>query len=52
VLGDLLQRPPGRLAGRLSWSWTSGLVAVAGLALTVAFVVWVAASHAAGLGLP
>jgi hypothetical protein len=52
VVGDLVQWQPARLQGRLNWSRTSGLVAVVGLVLTVAIVVWVAASHAAGLGLP
>jgi xanthine/uracil permease len=37
---------------RPSWGVSASLVALAGLALTVALVIWVVASNAAGVGAP
>ncbi|MGA8208442.1 MAG: proton-conducting transporter membrane subunit [Candidatus Dormiibacterota bacterium] len=48
-LSDLMKLEP--VAGaRMTWGMSAALVALAGLALTVALVIWVVASNGAGVG--
>ena len=51
-LADLATLKPVTGRQRLSWGVSASLVALAGLALTVALVIWVVASNAAGVGVP
>jgi len=52
ALGGLLGQEPGPTSSWRRWSLASSLVALVGVALTVAIVVWVATSQGAGVGLP
>jgi NADH:ubiquinone oxidoreductase subunit 5 (subunit L)/multisubunit Na+/H+ antiporter MnhA subunit len=51
-LADLATLKPVTGRQRPSWGVSASLVALAGLALTVALVIWVVASNAAGVGVP
>jgi NADH:ubiquinone oxidoreductase subunit 5 (subunit L)/multisubunit Na+/H+ antiporter MnhA subunit len=51
-LADLMKMEPVAGTVRLSWGVSASLVALAGLALTVALVIWVVASNGAGVGVP
>jgi NADH:ubiquinone oxidoreductase subunit 5 (subunit L)/multisubunit Na+/H+ antiporter MnhA subunit len=51
-LADLVKLNPVVGRERPSWGVSASLVALAGLALTVALVIWVVASNAAGVGVP
>jgi NADH:ubiquinone oxidoreductase subunit 5 (subunit L)/multisubunit Na+/H+ antiporter MnhA subunit len=51
-LADLMKLEPVTGTARMSWGLSASLVALAGLALTVALVIWVVASSGAGVGVP
>jgi NADH:ubiquinone oxidoreductase subunit 5 (subunit L)/multisubunit Na+/H+ antiporter MnhA subunit len=51
-LADLVKLEPATEGERLSWGVSASLVALAGLALTVALVIWVVAGTGAGAGVP
>ncbi|MGB6771925.1 MAG: hypothetical protein WBF51_07970, partial [Candidatus Dormiibacterota bacterium] len=51
-LADLIKLEPVTGTARMGWGVNASLVALAGLALTVALVIWVVASSGAGAGVP
>jgi NADH:ubiquinone oxidoreductase subunit 5 (subunit L)/multisubunit Na+/H+ antiporter MnhA subunit len=51
-LADLMRLKPVAGRERQTWGVSASLVALAGVALTVALVIWVVASNAAGVGVP
>ena len=51
-LTDLMRLEPVTGTARMSWGVSASLVALAGLALTVALVIWVVATSGAGAGVP
>ncbi|HUY54957.1 MAG TPA: hypothetical protein VMV23_07345, partial [Candidatus Nanopelagicaceae bacterium] len=51
-LADLIKLEPVTRTARMGWGVSASLVTLAGLALTVALVIWVVASSGAGAGVP